>query len=61
MDSAREAITAFHKWNDAFNARDMETQISQMHFPHLRLTGNNEFQLFKTPDDFRIAQKSMTE
>jgi len=59
-DSAQEAIAAFHEWNDAWNAHDIETQISRMHFPHLRLAGNNEFQLFETPDDFRATEEGIT-
>ena len=60
IDSAQEAIDAFHKWNDAWSARDIETQISQMHVPHLRLSRNNKFQLFKTPNDYRVAQEGAT-
>ena len=56
-DPSQEAIAAFHKWNDAWNERDIETQISQMHFPHLRLSGNNDFQSFEVANDFRVAQK----
>ena len=58
-DSSQEAIAAFHKWNDAWNERDIETQISQMHFPHRRLAGNNEFQSFETSNDFRVAQEGV--
>jgi hypothetical protein len=61
-DSAREAIAAFHKWNDAWNAGDVETQISHMHFPHVRLSGKNELQVFELPHDFRrVREKGTTE
>ena len=59
-DSSQEAIAAFHKWNDAWNEGDIEIQISQMHFPHLRLSGDNEFQSFEVANDFRVAQKSVS-
>jgi len=58
-DPAGEAIESFHKWNDAFNSRDTETQVAHMHFPHLRLAGNR-FQLWETPDDFRAGQGDLT-
>ena len=58
IDSAQEAIAAFHKWNDAWNAGDMETQISQMRFPHLRLGGNNNFNTWETADDFRATEEA---
>ena len=58
-DSAQEAIAAFHRWNDAWNATDIETQISQMHFPHLRLAGNNDFQSFESSNAFRVAQEGV--
>lgn len=57
IDSAQEAISAFHEWQDAWNTGNVETQISLMHFPHLRLAGNNKFQLYETPNDFRIARQ----
>ena len=59
-DSSQEAIAAFHKWNDAWNEGDIEIQISQMHFPHLRLSGNNDFQSFEVANDFRVAQKGVS-
>ena len=57
---AQEAIAAFHKWNDAWNAGDVETQISLMHFPHIRLAGNNEFHSHETSNDFRLALEGAT-
>ncbi len=53
QDSAREAIAAFHEWNNAWNAGDIENQVSHMHFPHIRLSGNNEFQIYASPNEFR--------
>lgn len=55
-NSGQDAIKAFHKFNDAWNDGDVETQISLMHFPHLRLSGNNDFQSFEAANDFRATQ-----
>ncbi|HAL46173.1 MAG TPA: hypothetical protein DCP37_00295, partial [Dehalococcoidia bacterium] len=52
-DSEPQAIASFHRWNAGFNARDMETMVAEMHFPHRRLSANNEFQVWETADDFR--------
>jgi len=60
-DSAAEAMASFHRWNDAFNARDTEAQVAEMHFPHRRLAGDNQFQVWETADDFRAPQETMTE
>ena len=58
-DPASEAIAAFHRWNDAFNARDTETQVAHMHFPHVRLAGN-AFQRWESADEFRAGQDALT-
>lgn len=60
-DPGAEAIAAFYRWNDAFNARDTEAQVAEMHFPHRRLAGDNQFQVWETADDFRAPQEVMTE
>jgi hypothetical protein len=59
-DPGSEAIAAFHRWNDAFNARDVETQVSHMHFPHVRLA-ENRFRTWNTGDDFRAGEDNLTE
>jgi len=58
-DPAAQAIEAFHRWNNAFNARDTETQLAQMHFPHVRLA-ENRFQTCETADDFRAGESILT-
>ncbi|MDA1148366.1 MAG: hypothetical protein O3A76_17350 [Chloroflexi bacterium] len=60
-DQASEAIASFTRWNNAFNARDTEAQIAEMHFPHRRLNDQNEFQVWQTADEFRAPQDGMTE
>jgi hypothetical protein len=60
-DSASNAIASFQRWNDAFNARDTEGQVTEMHFPHCRLADDNQFQVWETADEFRAPQQRMTE
>ncbi len=60
-DPGAEAIASFHQWNAAFNARDTEAQLAEMHFPHVRLSGENDFHRWERPDDFRAQQPSYTE
>ena len=54
-----KAIETFSNWNIAFNSRDVEKQISYMHFPHLRLA-NNKFELWEKANDFRESHEEMT-
>lgn len=53
------AIETFRRWAQAFNDRDADAMIAEMHFPHMRLAGT-EFQTWKTSEDFRAPQDSMT-
>ena len=55
----QEAIDSFHRWNDAWNEGDVEKQISEMHFPHIRLDGQNRFTELKIPNDFRASQSAI--
>ncbi|TDI93634.1 MAG: hypothetical protein E2O75_01440 [Chloroflexi bacterium] len=58
-DPAEEAIAAFKRWAAAFNARDADAMVAEMHFPHMRLAGT-EFQTWKSSEAFHEAQDSMT-
>ena len=55
-DSIEQAKASFYRWNAAFNARDMDTMVAEMHFPHRRLSGENEFQVWRTEDEFRATR-----
>ena len=57
---ATESIETFKRWAAAFNARDADAMVAEMHFPHMRLAGT-EFQTWTTSEDFHGAQPSMTE
>lgn len=59
MDPAEEAIAAFRQWAKAFNARDTDGMVAQMHFPHMRLSGTR-FQVWPAEGNFRAAQEEMT-
>jgi len=58
-NSAKEAIASFRRWSAAFNARDTEAQLAEMHFPHLRLA-KNRFQWWETTGDFKATQDEVT-
>jgi hypothetical protein len=58
-NSIKEAVASFRRWSAAFNARDTDAQLAEMHFPHLRLAGNR-FQWWNTSDDFTAAQEEVT-
>ena len=61
-DSVEQAMASFHRWNAAFNARDRDAMVAEMHFPHRRLSGQNEFQVWETADDFWASSgDSLTE
>ena len=57
--SSSEALASFKRWASAFNLRDADAMIEEMHFPHIRLAGN-EFQTWVTAEDFRSPQDQMT-
>ena len=52
-DSVVQATASLQRWFTAFNACDVEGMIADTHFPHRRLSGENDFELFETADDFR--------
>ncbi|GIT17570.1 MAG: hypothetical protein CM1200mP39_03760 [Dehalococcoidia bacterium] len=33
--SSLEAVASFERWAAAFNARDADAMIEEMHFPHI--------------------------
>tara|TARA_Y100000588_G_scaffold71110_2_gene73022 strand:+ start:5206 stop:5631 length:426 start_codon:yes stop_codon:yes gene_type:complete len=57
--SSLEAVASFERWALAFNTRNADAMIAEMHFPHIRLAGK-EFQTWVTAEDFRSAQDQMT-
>ena len=57
-DSIEEAKASLQRWFTAFNARDVEGMIADTHFPHRRLSGENDFQVWETADDFRANSET---
>ena len=55
-DSVEQAKASFQRWNAAFNARDTDAMVAEMHFPHRRLNGQNQFEVWETADDFRATR-----
>ena len=57
----KEAIDCYHRWLKAFNNRDIEGMIQEMHFPHWRISGANALQVWRTENDQRLLHHDMTE
>ncbi len=52
-DSIEQARASLERYSAANRAQDIEGMIANMHFPHRRLSGENQFQVWETADDFR--------
>ena len=59
-ESIEQAIASLERWIAAFNARDMDGMVAEMHFPHSRLSEENKFQVWETPDDYRASGENRT-
>ena len=57
----KEAVDCYHRWLKAFNSRDIEGMINEMHFPHWRISGANTLQVWETADHQRHLHDGMTE
>ena len=51
-DPIKEAKESYKLWLIGFNSRDREAMVAQMHFPHLRLSGTNQIQVWNTAEEF---------
>ena len=62
MDSsAKEAIESYNRWLNAFNNRNVNGMLDEMHFPHVRITGESRVQMWKTRADHLIQLEGMTD
>ena len=43
-----EAKESYKRWLQGFNSRDRDAMVAELHFPHLRLSGSNEIQVWDT-------------
>ncbi len=59
-DSIAQAKASLERWLAAANARNTEGMVANMHFPHRRLSGENDFQVWETADDFRADNEIRT-
>ena len=55
-----EAIDCLVRWQDAFNNRDLEGMLREMHFPHYRISSDNMFNVWETREDFSQNHYIMT-
>ena len=43
-----EAKESYKRWLQGFNSRDRAAMVAELHFPHLRLSGSNQIQVWDT-------------
>ena len=43
-----EAKESYKRWLQGFNSRDRDEMVAELHFPHLRLSGSNQIQVWDT-------------
>ena len=43
-----EAKESYRRWLQGFNSRDRDAMVAELHFPHLRLSGSNQIQVWDT-------------
>lgn len=56
-----QAKDSYKRWLRGFNARDQDAMVAELHFPHLRLSGRNEVQVWKTADEINIDFEGHTQ
>ena len=55
-----EAVQCLVRWQDAFNNRDLEGMLREMHFPHYRISSDNVFNVWETSFEFSQNHHIMT-
>ena len=60
-DPIKEAKESYKLWLIGFNSRDREAMVAQMHFPHLRLSGTNQIQVWNTAEEFTANFNGQTQ
>jgi len=51
VDGAKES---YFRWLDSFNRRDFTGMLDEMHFPHLRISGKNELQIWENREEHEL-------
>jgi hypothetical protein len=52
-DPINEAIQSFERWSKAFNSRDIDGMLNEMHFPHYRLSCYNDIKVCHSSSEHR--------
>ena len=60
-NSVEEASKSGFRWLHAFNEGDINGMLDEMHFPHIRISGQNEIQVWNSRDDQIVRHDGMTE
>ena len=58
-DPARDAIESFERYLHAFNERDVDGMLAEMHFPHMRLV-DDDFQRWETSEGVAALEENVT-
>ena len=62
MKEAKDlAIDSFLRWSQAFNSRNIEGMLEEMHFPHYRLSGRNDVKIWETSEEHQIMLEDDTQ
>ena len=56
-----QAKESYDRWLQGFNARDRDGMIAELHFPHLRLSGSNQIQVWNTSADINANFDEQTQ
>ena len=54
--SVAQATACYERYREAFNTRDVDGMVAEMHFPHRRLSGENRFEVWETADEYRASR-----
>ena len=60
-NSVEEASESGFRWLHAFKSGDINGMLDEMHFPHIRISGQNEIQIWNSRDDQIARHDGMTE
>ena len=56
-----QAKESYDRWLQGFNSRDRDAMVAELHFPHLRLSGSNQIQVWNTPADINANFDEQTQ
>ena len=57
----KEAKESYKRWLQGFNARDRDAMVAELHFPHLRLSGSNQIQVWDTAANIKANFDEQTQ